>query len=118
MGGTADLAAAEPYVLGIAVAVYSLGEMVRVLRAARAELLLQVGSAVFGKAMTRALRRDPTVGPRTCLLWTMVFGVLGSALYVAADALGRAEATRAAAARSGARREARPMPPNIGSVPS
>ena len=71
---------AEPYVLGIAVAVYSLGEM--------------VGSAVFGRAMTRALRRDPNTGPRTCLLWTMVFGVAGSALYVAADALGDVEATR------------------------
>ena len=51
---------AAEWVLGVAVAVYSLGEM--------------VGSAVFGRAMTRALREDPAAGPRTALLQTMVRG--------------------------------------------
>ena len=74
---------AAQWVLGVAVAVYSLGEM--------------VGSAVFGRAMTRALREDPAAGPRTALLQTMFFGVAGSALYVAADGLGRSEATRSIA---------------------
>ena len=75
-----DRMGAEEYVLGVAVAVYSLGEM--------------VGSAVFGRAMTRVLRSDPDVGPRTVLLRTIVFGVVGSALYVAADDLGQRPAYR------------------------
>ena len=66
---------AEEYVLGVAVAVYSLGEM--------------VGSAVFGRAMTRALRDRPDSGPRDILLQTIVFGIFGSSLYVAADVLGQ-----------------------------
>ena len=66
---------AEEWVLGVAVAVYSLGEM--------------VGSAVFGKLMTKRLREAPATGPRRCLLETMVFGVVGSILYVVADDVGQ-----------------------------
>ena len=66
---------ADEWVLGVAVAVYSLGEM--------------VGSAVFGKLMTKRLREAPATGPRRCLLETMVFGVVGSILYVVADDVGQ-----------------------------
>jgi len=66
---------AEEWVLGVAVAVYSLGEM--------------VGSAVFGKIITKRLREQPETGPRRALLETMVFGVVGSVLYVLADGVGQ-----------------------------
>ena len=66
---------AEEWVLGVAVAVYSLGEM--------------VGSAVFGKIITKRLREQPATGPRRALLETMVFGVVGSVLYVVADGVGQ-----------------------------
>ena len=72
---------AEEWVLGVAVAVYSLGEM--------------VGSAVFGKLMTKRLREAPATGPRRCLLETMVFGVVGSILYVVADDVGQSPNLRA-----------------------
>lgn len=75
---------APPFVLGVAVASYSLGEM--------------VGSAVFGRQMTRVMRTDPDVGPRSILLRTICFGVVGSTLYVVADVLGQGtDAQRAAA---------------------
>ena len=72
---------ADEWVLGVAVAVYSLGEM--------------VGSAVFGKLMTKRLREAPATGPRRCLLETMVFGVVGSILYVVADDVGQSPNLRA-----------------------
>ena len=72
---------ADEWVLGVAVAVYSLGEM--------------VGSAVFGKLMTKRLREAPATGPRRCLLETMVFGVVGSILYVVADDVGQSPTLRA-----------------------
>ena len=72
---------AEEWVLGVAVAVYSLGEM--------------VGSAVFGKLMTKRLREAPATGPRRALLETMVFGVVGSILYVVADDVGQSPNLRA-----------------------
>ena len=70
---------ADEWVLGVAVAVYSLGEM--------------VGSAV-GKLATKRLREAPA-GPRRCLLETMVFGVVGSILYVVADDVGQSPNLRA-----------------------
>ena len=62
---------AEEWVLGVAVAVYSLGEM--------------VGSAVFGKIITKRLREQPATGPRRALLETMVFGVLPIAAHGTAE---------------------------------
>ncbi|KAJ1459039.1 major facilitator superfamily domain-containing protein [Pelagophyceae sp. CCMP2097] len=66
-----DRLGAPQWVLGVAVAIYSVGEM--------------VGSIVFGRAMVNAMRTDPADGPRKCLVMTIVFGVVGSALYVLAD---------------------------------
>jgi len=63
---------AAEYVLGVAVAVYSLGEM--------------VGSTIFGNWMSVAVRRDPDRGPKRALLTTILVGLLGSVLYVVADA--------------------------------
>ena len=65
---------AKEYVLGVAVAVYSLGEM--------------IGSTVFGTWMTLAIQRDPDRGPKRALATTIAVGFLGSVLYVVADAKG------------------------------
>ncbi|KAJ8601540.1 hypothetical protein CTAYLR_005205 [Chrysophaeum taylorii] len=64
---------APEYILGVAVAVYSLGEM--------------IGSTYFGRWMTVAMREDPDSGPRRALLAAIAVGFLGSTAYVLADAL-------------------------------
>lgn len=65
---------APEYVLGVAVAVYSLGEM--------------IGSTYFGRWMTVAIQRDPARGPRRALASSIAIGFAGSILYVVADSSG------------------------------
>lgn len=57
---------------------YSLGEM--------------IGSTIFGRWMTIAMRRDPGGGPKRALLVSIALGALGSAAYVGADVLGQSDA--------------------------
>lgn len=60
---------APEYILGVAVAVYSLGEM--------------IGSTVFGKWMSEASHAS-----KRALLASIIVGAVGSILYVVADAAG------------------------------